>query len=327
VPDATLVVATSGTSGRRRLVPLTMANLAAAVAASRRRLGTDQGDRWLLCLPIDHIGGLSVLLRSFEAGGTVVVGPFDQDLVALIRRMRPTVASLVPTMVHRLLTWDPEALASIGLVLVGGGRLPPSVAMRALDAGVPLVATYGSTETASQVATMRPGEPWRHPGFVGAPLEGFTVTIEGADVSGAGTVTIDGPAVFSGYAGEPAREGPFRSSDIGRLADDGTLTLLGRVDDVVVTGGLNVSLTEVEDAIASIDGVDDVAVVGCDDDEWGTVVCAMVSADMPLGRVRDAAGRSLLPHQVPRRWVASAIPLLPNGKPDKAGIEMAFRNQ
>jgi O-succinylbenzoic acid--CoA ligase len=190
-----------------------------------------------------------------------------------------------------------------------------------------LVTTYGSTETASQVATMRPGEPLRHAGFVGAPLEGFAVMIEDADPTGAGAIAVDGPAVFGGYAGEPPREGPHRSSDVGRLADDGTLTVLGRSDDIVVTGGLNVSLTDVADAIASIEGVHGVVVVGIDDEEWGTAVCAMVSSDRPLDHVREGAGRVLQPHQVPRHWRASTIPLLPNGKPDRAGIQKTFRER
>lgn len=325
IPDAIVAVSTSGTSGMRRLVPLTMGNVVSSVEASRVRLGTGADDRWLLCLPIDHIGGLSVLFRTFEAGGAAVVGAFGPDLVDLIGRTRPTVASVVPTMLLRLLDWDPEAVAGIGTVLVGGGRLPPRLADRARSEGVSVVTTYGSSETSSQVATMRPGELLRHPGYVGAPLDGFEVTIEDPDDVGVGIVTVDGPAVFRGYMGEPPRTGPHRSSDVGRLDTDGTLTIVGRVDDIVVSGGENVSLLEIEDVVAALSGVDDVSVVGIDDDEWGTAVCAAVVTALDDGAVRDLIGSALEGIRRPRRMrVVDTIPTLANGKHDRVAVQRLF---
>lgn len=323
--DAVIGVATSGSSGERRLVPLTMGNLTASVLSSRERLETGPADRWLLPLPIDHVGGLSVLLRSFEAGGSVVISEFGPDTADHVRRARPTVASLVPTMLHRLLEWDPDAVASIETVLVGGGRLPPSLADRARDAGVRLVATYGATETSSQVATMEPGEDLRHVGFVGAPLSGYDVSIHGQDAEGVGIIAVDGPAVFGGYAGEPPRIGPHFTSDLGRLSADGTLTVLGRADDVAVTGGVNVALPSVADTISTIDGVDDVAVVAIDDTEWGAVVCALVETsltrDAVVAQIRERLTGARNPRLVE---VTPAIPLLPNGKHDRAAVMASF---
>lgn len=322
--DAVVAVATSGTSGIRRVVPLSMANIEASVDASSRRLGSGPESRWLLCLPIDHIGGLSVLFRSFEAGGTVVVAPFRHDIVDLVHRTDPTIVSLVPTMVHRLLAWNPESLAGIDTVLVGGGRLPPGVAAMADAAGVAVTTTYGSTETASQVATMLPGEPLRHPGYVGTPLDGFSVSIEQPDSTGAGIIAVEGPAVFTGYVGKAPRQGPHRTSDVGTMDRDGALTILGRSDDVVVSGGRNVSLMAVADTIMSIDGVDGAVVVGVPDDEWGTAVCAIVDSDVGLATIRNRVATILEPHQVPRRWSHGTIPLLANGKPDVATIRASF---
>ncbi|HSJ70798.1 MAG TPA: AMP-binding protein [Acidimicrobiia bacterium] len=326
-PGAVVAVATSGSSGAKRVVPLTMANLASAVAASRLRLGTGADDGWLLTLPIDHIAGLSVLFRTFESGGAAIVSAFGSDTAGIIERTRPSVASLVPTMVYRLLETDPASLAGIGTVLVGGGPLRSSIADRAAMVGVDLVATYGSTETSSQVATMARGERMRGPGYVGLPLDGFTVGIEpgAADDERTGTILIDGPAVFGGYLGEPAREGPHRSGDIGFLDDDGALTVLGRVDDLIVSGGENVSLVGVADALSAFSGVSEVATVALDDEEWGSIIGAVVVTDRSIASLRDEARDRLDTSMVPRRWiVADHIPQLENGKHDRAAIDAMF---
>ncbi|MGI9529962.1 MAG: class I adenylate-forming enzyme family protein [Acidimicrobiia bacterium] len=323
---AVVCLSTSGTSGVSRLVPLTMANLTAALEASRARLGTGEDDRWLACLPLTHIGGLSVLFRSFEAGGAAVVGPFGDSTPALIERMRPTVASLVPTMVHRLVETDPAAIASIGVVLVGGASLSESLSVRARSVGVNLVPTYGMTETSSQVATRSPDEAGGpEPGSVGRPLDGFTVSIGSPPGGGPGRIIVDGPAVFSGYMGEDARTGPFTTNDIGVVAPDGSLTVLGRADDVVISGGENVSLSSVREALNSVAEVDDAVVVGVDDDEWGVAVCALVVSPS-LGAAQERAVDVLAAHEVPKRWASTdRIPLLPNGKVDVEAVRSHFQ--
>jgi len=325
---AVVCLATSGSSGASRLVPLTMANLTAAVEASRARLGTGSDDRWLACLPLTHIGGLSVLFRSFESGGAAVVGPFGHSTPSLIERMRPSVASFVPTMVHRLVEADPGAIASIGLVLVGGASLSTSLLERARAVGVKLVPTYGMTETSSQVATRSPAEPpGTEPGSVGQPLDGFAVSVASTAVGGAGRITVDGPAVFSGYVGEDERTGPFITNDIGVVAPDGSLTVLGRADDVVITGGENVSLPSVQDVLSGIAEIHDVVVVGVGDDEWGTAVCALVVAPS-LEAAQEGAVEVLAAHEVPKRWATTdRIPLLPNGKVDSEAVRARFEAQ
>lgn len=324
---AVVAVATSGSSGAKRVVPLTMANLASSVEASRRRLGTGADDSWLLTLPIDHIAGLAILFRTFEAGGTAIVSAFGSDTAGIIDRTRPTVASLVPTMVYRLLETDPASLARIGTVLVGGGPLRASITDRAKEEGVDLVATYGSTETSSQVATMARGERFRRPGYVGLPLDGFTVGIEPGTAGDerTGTILVDGPAVFGGYLGEPARDGPHRSGDIGHLDDDGALTVLGRIDDLIVSGGENVSLVGVADALSGFPGVSDVATAALEDEEWGSVIGAVVVTDRSIDSLRDEARDRLETPMVPRRWIVTDhIPQLENGKHDRAAIDSLF---
>lgn len=319
-----MCLSTSGTSGASRLVPLTMTNLTASVVASRVRLGTGPDDRWLACLPLTHIGGLSVLLRSFEAGGAAVVGVFGAATPSLIERAQPSVASVVPTMAHRLLASDPDAIASIGTVLIGGAALSGSLAENARSAGAHLVPTYGMTEASSQVATPSPLDREQRVGSVGRPLDGFTITIASPGEDGAGRILVDGPAVFGGYLGEEPRTGPFATNDIGAIEPDGSLTVLGRSDEIVITGGENVSLQVVHDALSWLAGVDGVAVVEIDDVEWGTAVCALVVTP-DLDAARESASAVLARHEVPKRWMtADRIPLLPNGKVDLGAVRAHF---
>jgi O-succinylbenzoic acid--CoA ligase len=326
-PGAALCIQTSGSSGRRRLVPLTMANLSASVGASRTRLGTTSVDTWLLSLPLDHVGGLSVLYRMLEAGGSVVVEPFGGGIGAMIDRTRPTIASFVPTMVHRLMRTDRDRLASIGTLLVGGGPVAAGLTAETLRAGIHMTISYGMTETASQVATMAPGTTQPRHGWVGQPLPGFDVAIAPlpGSLHGEGRIVVDGPAVFHGYLGDDVRSDPFVTSDIGVKDQDGALIVIGRADQVVVTGGENVALPYVEETIAELPEVDEVAVVAVDDPEWGASICALIVSDRSVDAIREDAVRMLARHEVPRHWESTdALPLLPNGKRDLSAIKDGF---
>ena len=313
---AVLCVATSGSSGGPKVVPLSMGNLAASVEASRDRLGTTEEDRWLVPLPLHHIGGLSALYRVFEAGAIAVVAGFDDRLPRLMERTSPSIASMVPTMVRRMLDRDPGPLASVGHILIGGGPATAGLMAEAGAASVRLLPTYGMTEASSQVATVAPGD---RPVGVGKPLDGFEVAVDGD-----GRITVDGPAVFDGYLGEPRRNAPLVTADLGEIDLDGNLLVHGRVDEVAVSGGENVFLPVVEEAIRGHDGVLDVTVVAVDDPEWGQAVCAAVVGADPgavADQLRDVLGR----HEIPRRWVRlDAIPVLANGKPDRPAIRGLF---
>ncbi len=271
-------------------------------------------------MPLNHIGGLSVLFRMFEVGGMTIVSPFGPHIGEVVVRTTPSVVSLVPTMVRRLLNSDADGLASVGTILVGGAGLDGSIAQAATTRGVSLTPTYGMTETSSQIATAVPGEPWSGSGFVGQPLDGFTV-----EVDPTGRLVVEGPAVFGGYLGRHRRTSGFRTSDFGSIDAEGNLTVLGRVDDVVVSGGENVSLTLVEGELRDIDGVYDTAVVGIPDAEWGTAVGAMVVTDLAGSAVKALLADLVSAHELPKRWLfVASLPLLPNGKPDVPAIREAL---
>ena len=319
-PDigAYAIVTTAGSSGDPKGVILTPGNVDAAIAASRARLGNDSTDRWLLCMPLYHIAGLSVIWRSLAAGGSILIHDrFDAERVAeALKGGEASMVSLVPTMLHRLLDADPGPYEGLKAVLVGGGPSHQELVERGLDAGLPVLTTYGTTETASQVATVGPGEERDALGTIGRPLDGMALTFED------GELLVDGPAVSPGYLGEAPRTGPHRTHDLGHLDEDGRLVVTGRKDDVILSGGEKVVPQHVEAVLESFPGIERAIVVGVEDDDWGQAAVAVIEGDPIDEEALGARARAALPtHEVPKRWLrVDALPLLDIGKIDRIAV-------
>lgn len=329
-----LVVFTSGSTGRPRGAVLSHEALAASFEAHSLVFGWRKGDRWLLSLPTAHVGGLMILVRSLLARRPIVLasrqpgGSFDADAtLKLISRHRVTLLSVVPTMLGRLLDASRGCSpASLRAVLVGGAPAPAGLMARARQQGWPVFATYGLTETCSQVATERPeGSP---AGGVGPPLPGLDVR-----VGTSGSIQIRGPALFEGYLGsEPGAplerpfdaEGWFDSDDLGCLDASGELRILGRRSDRIVTGGENVDPNEVEAAVLEWPGAAAACVVGVKDDEWGERVGAVVvgshafDAESGLVGLERHLRERLAGFKRPRRLIViDRLPVAPSGKVDR----------
>jgi len=334
--EARFVVFTSGTSGGGRPVVLTGANLAAAAAASQARLGNGRGDRWLCVLPLYHVGGLSILWRCAREGGEVVLEQsFEAGRAAnLLASGRIAFASLVPTMLRRILEECPGPFPGVRGVLVGGGPADAGLLETARRAGLPALQTYGMTETASQVATEAPDEAGRRRGSAGRPLDGFEVRV--VDDSGRvqppggeGRLEVRGPAVSPGYLGDEERlpDAWYRTGDAGWLDADGHLFVVGRADAVIVTGGENVHPEEVEAVLREHPGVADARVFGEPDPEWGRRVVAEIAAlgQFDLGGLEAFARSRLAPHQVPKRWmVVGRVARSDMGKPEPPATGAGF---
>lgn len=316
--DAYAVVTTAGSTGDPKGVVLTEGNVAAAIEASQARIGNDETDTWLLCLPLYHIAGLSVVWRSFAAGGSVLVHDrFDPAAVAAeLRSGAATMVSLVPTMLHRLLEVDPGPYPAVKGVLLGGGPASDALVEQGLDAGLPLLTTYGTTESASQIATVAPGEGRDAIGTVGRPLDGMMVAFDD------GEIVVEGPAVSPGYLGEPRRTGPHHTRDLGHLDAAGRLVVTGRIDDIILTGGEKVAPQLVEAVLESFPAIERAVVVGVPDEDWGQAVVAVVEGEPLDEAALGARARAALAvHQVPKRWVrVDALPELPSGKIDRRAV-------
>jgi len=310
---ASLVVFTSGTTGAPKGVRLTVDNLEAASVASIGHLGHDESDTWLLAMPLHHVGGLSILIRSAFAGGSVRLLPgFDPENFAAAMEEDVTMVSVVPTMLRRILDSHPGPYEGLRAVLLGGGPIPAGLLERASQANLPTLPTYGMTETFGQVATLDPGSP---PARRAHPLPGIQLRI-GSDR----LIAVRGSQVSPGYLGEPDRTDPwFVTGDLGELDSDGALKILGRADTVIVTGGENVDPARVEATLREHTAIDDALLVDLPDDHWGSVVACLYIGEVSPGEAELWLGQRLPVFMGPKRWLAvDRIPTTALGKPDRS---------
>ncbi len=301
-----VVLPTSGSTGEPKAVLLSAGALRASAAATHERLGGP--GQWLLAMPPYLVAGLQVLTRSVLAGTTPVVarGNFAAAAAELTGERR--YAAIVPTQLGRLLETAPGALRSFDAVLVGGAATPPALLARVRDAGVRMVTTYGMTETGGGCV------------YDGVPLDG--VTAEVVD----GRVVLGGPTLFSGYrlrpdlTAEALVDGRFLTQDTGRIVD-GRLEVLGRLDDVVVSGGVNVALPAVQRRVLEHPRVSDAVVLGVPDEEWGSRVVAYLVGPVPLDELRDFVAEALPRTWAPRQVVVlEELPMLASGKIDRQAL-------
>jgi O-succinylbenzoic acid--CoA ligase len=307
-PDDTWVILhTSGTTAAPKPVELTYGNFRASAAAAAANLPLSPADRWLCVMPLFHVGGLSILTRSAIAGSDAIVHErFDAGAVAeSLESGEATVVSLVGTMLRRLQERGLSGAPALRAALVGGGPVPRDLIEWGRSIGLPLLLTYGMTETCSQIATAVPGD---HGGYA-KPLPGVELRI-GPD----GEIQIRGPMVSRGAL---SADGWLHSGDRGRLDADGYLYVDGRIKDTIVTGGENVAAAEVEEALVAHPSVADAAVVGRPDPEWGEAVTAFVVVE---GEATDASivahcRERLAGYKVPRAIIrVEELPRTASGK-------------
>jgi O-succinylbenzoic acid--CoA ligase len=321
-----VVVATSGSTGVPKGVELSAGALLHSARASLARIGVRPGERWLCCLPATYIAGLQVLVRSLVSGTDPVLAErADAQTVAASGCAH---VSLVPTQLRRLLDIDiptnrdiPSPLAGFRSVLLGGAATPAGLLDAARAARVPVVTTYGMTETCGGCV------------YDGIALDGVRIKIDDED----GRIWLAGPVLFSGYRGGPRVPGDqwLRTGDLGRMDSAGRLVVRGRADDVINTGGALVVPGEVAAALQTCRGVRDVAVLGLPDPEWGERVVAVVvpadPADPPTLELLRLHVKERLPrYAAPSRVVmVDAVPMLPSGKHDLARLrrELLRREQ
>ena len=304
-------VLTSGSTGTPRPVPLSYGNFLWNAVGSAFNIGVMPEDRWLCCVPLSHIAGLGIVMRSVIYGTTAVIHDgFDVDRVGeALERDGITVMSLVTTMLTRLLEAGVD-LSGPRAILVGGGPVPEGPLEEAIAKGATVVQTYGLTETCSQVTTLAPADAKRKLGSAGRPLLTTHLRIRN------GEILIQGPTVAPGSA-DP--DGWLHTGDLGHIDEEGFLYVSDRIDDLIVSGGENVIPAEVEEVLLRHPAVAEVAVIGREDPEWQQAVTAVVvlangSAATP-DELRRHCAESLAGFKVPKRVeLASALPRTPSGK-------------
>jgi O-succinylbenzoic acid--CoA ligase len=302
---------TSGTSGHSRSVGLTYGNFLWSAVGSAFNLGVDPADRWLCCLPLYHVAGLSILMRSVIYGtGAVIHDGFDPDRVARsLADDGVTLISLVTTQLVRLLEAEVD-LSGPRAIVVGGGPVPVDVIEEAAGRGATVVQTYGMTETCSQVTTLSPAEARSKAGSAGRPL--LTTHLRIQD----GEILVQGPTVAPGTADE---DGWLHTGDLGRIDDDGFLYVEDRLGDLIVTGGENVLPAEVEAALLRHPDVADAAAIGRPDEQWQEAVTAVVvlreGSEPDAQALREHCAAELAGFKVPKRFeFVGALPRTASGK-------------
>jgi O-succinylbenzoic acid--CoA ligase len=324
-----LVIETSGSTGAPKRVALSADAVLAGAAASAGALGSasDGAAQWLLCLPAHYIAGANVLIRSITAGtDPVMLPPGRFEPVGFVEAARTMTddarfVSLVPVQLQRLLhaaTADAALLAALrrfDAILVGGQSLRPELRERAHESGLRVVRTYGSSETSGGCV------------YDGTPIG--TVRARAVD----GALEIAGPVLAEGYLDDEERSATsfhnadgvrwYRTGDLGAVDDDGTVTVFGRADNVIISGGEKVLLDAVERSVHELAGFADAVVVGVDDREWGQVPVVVVPNETSAAladvraHVADALGRAAAPAGI---LEVRRLPLLPSGKPDRVAI-------
>ncbi|WP_062347651.1 AMP-binding protein [Herbidospora yilanensis] len=294
--DTAVIIATSGSTGVPKGIELSARALLASARASLDRIGAGPGDRWLCCLPPSHVSGLQVITRALLCGTDPIVHEsFDPEKVMAAGADH---VSLVPTQLRRL----PD-VSAFTTILLGGA--PATADLKARHARI--FHTYGMTETCGGCV------------YDGRPLDNVDLKLDAE-----GRVMIAGPMLMNGHRLGPRLSGPwFTTSDLGEI-DDGELRILGRADDVINTGGQKVVAGVVQNVLATHPKVREVVVVGRPDPEWGQIVVAVVAGEATLEELRGHAKSELPAYAAPKALVqVTALPLLPNGKPDM----VAIRNQ
>jgi len=314
--EIALVIATSGSTGEPKGAQLTAAALRHSAAAVLERVGAAADDRWLCCLPTFHIGGLGVLVRSLVADtDPVLLNSFSVEAFAQAAGEGTTAhTAVVPTMLRRLLDGGVD-LTGFRTILVGGAALSPDLLTRAQASSAAIRSTYGMTETAGGCV------------YDGVPLDGVRVDVRSDQrIRITGTVLADSYRLRPDLTRDAFVDGWLVTPDLGRLDDGGRLQVLGRDDDVIITGGVNVAASAVSDLLATHPGVAQVAVVGRADAQWGQRVVAVIVAQDPaapptLAQLRDHVTAEAEAALAPRDLILlDAMPVLPSGKIDRRAL-------
>ena len=313
------IMNTSATTGQFKSVPLRWGQIRAHVQASKEVLGKTEEDNWLMVLPLFHVSGLSILMRSLYNGTAVTILPkYDEaQVLQLIESENINMMSLVPTILTQL---EPSITRhKLRVILLGGEFIPMALIDACEKKSLPIYKTYGMTETFSQSVTFSVLDYPDKRESVGKPLPGMQVRINNPDADGVGEIHLTGPMVMSGYINKESIDGDFNTDDIGYIDEDGFIYILNRRKDLIISGGENIYPKELEDLVYTLLVVKECAVVPVPDDKWGQVPALFVAfhdgKSMATDDIIDFMANSLAKYKVPKYVkVLTALPRNGTGK-------------
>ena len=311
--DIAVIMNTSATTGQFKSVPLRWGQIRAHVQASKEVLGKTEQDNWLMVLPLFHVSGLSILLRSLYNGTAVTILPkYDKaQVLKLIESENINMMSLVPTILTQL---EPSIIHhNLRVILLGGEFIPMALIDACEKKSLPIYKTYGMTETFSQSVTFSVLDYPHKRDSVGRPLPGMQIRIDNPDVDGVGEIHLTGPMVMTGYIGKEPIDGDLNTDDIGYVDEDGFVYILNRRKDLIISGGENIYPKELEDLVYTLPAVKECAVVPVSDIKWGQVPALFVAFNDGESMTADAIlsfmTQSLAKYKIPK--YVKILPALP----------------
>ena len=311
--DIAAIMNTSATTGQFKSVPLRWGQIRAHVQASQAVLGRTEEDNWLMVLPLFHVSGLSILMRSLYNGTAVTILPkYDEaQVLKLIESEKINMMSLVPTILTQL---EPSITHhKLRVILLGGEFIPMALIDACEKKSLPIYKTYGMTETFSQSVTFSVLDYPHKRDSVGRPLPGMQVRIDNPDTDGVGEIHLTGPMVMTGYINKEPIDGDLNTDDIGYVDEEGFVYILNRRKDLIISGGENIYPKELEDLVYTLPSVKECAVVPVPDDKWGQVPALFVAfhdgESMTADDILSFMTKSLAKYKVPK--YVKILPALP----------------
>ena len=311
--DIAAIMNTSATTGQFKSVPLRWGQIRAHVQASQEVLGKTEQDNWLMVLPLFHVSGLSILMRSLYNGTSITILPkYDEiKVLELIESEKINMMSLVPTILTQL---EPKITHhTLRVILLGGEFIPMALIDACEKKSLPIYKTYGMTETFSQSVTFSVlGYPHKRDS-VGRPLPGMQIRIDNPDADGVGEIHLTGPMVMTGYIDKEPIDGDLNTDDIGYVDEDGFVYILNRRKDLIISGGENIYPKELEDLVYTLPEVKECAVVPVSDPKWGQVPALFVAfhdgESMTSDEILSFMTKSLAKYKIPK--YVKILPALP----------------
>lgn len=311
--DIAAIMNTSATTGQFKSVPLRWGQIKAHVQASQEVLGKTEQDNWLMVLPLFHVSGLSILMRSLYNGTAITILPkYDEaQVLELIESEKINMMSLVPTILTQL---EPKITHhKLRVILLGGEFIPLALIDACEKKSLPIYKTYGMTETFSQSVTFSVLDYPHKRDSVGTPLPGMQVRIDNPDVDGVGEIHLTGPMVMTGYIDKEPIDGDLNTDDIGYVDEDGFVYILNRRKDLIISGGENIYPKELEDLVYTLPAVKECAVIPVSDSKWGQVPALFVAfhdgESMLIDEILSFMTSSLAKYKIPK--YVRILPALP----------------
>lgn len=297
------IINTSATTGKFKSVPVRWSQIEAHVKASAKVLGVEEYDNWLVVLPMFHVSGLSIILRTLYNGTRATIREKFSEQVVLdaLENEEVTMVSLVPTVLQRIV--DAIRAPKLRAILLGGEFIPMPLLQECVQRNLPVYKTYGMSETFAQSTTFSVRDYPHKLASVGYPLDGVTIEIRNPDEEGVGEVWISSPMLMKGYLNKEPIKGAFNTDDIGYVDDDGFLYLLNRRKDIIISGGENIYPKEIEDVLYGMDGILECAVIPVADPKWGQVPVLCVVTSRTKQEIIEYLQCRLAKYKVPKRIV------------------------